>query len=81
MSYQSSHPRPVVVMAVVILTLTLLGSGFALLAPTHPSRGTPLVAQGFSDQPTVARNGAPDSPVASEPPLTYQQFNLTSDGQ
>jgi hypothetical protein len=39
------------------------GSGFALLAPTHnASRGTPLVAQGFSDQPTLARKGAPGKP-------------------
>jgi hypothetical protein len=59
-----------------------LGSGFALLAPTHdPSRGTPLVAHGFSDQPTLARKGAPGSPAVSEPSPTYQQFNLTSDGQ
>ena len=69
-------------MVVVILTLTLLGSGFAFLAPTHdPSRGTPLVTQGFSDHPMVARKVAPDGFAASDLPPTQQQFNLTSDGQ
>jgi hypothetical protein len=82
MSYPLSHPRSVVVMVGVILTLTLLGSALARLAPTQdPSRGTPLVAHEFPDQPTLARKGAPGSPAASEPPPTYQQFNLTSDGQ
>ena len=80
MSYQSSHPRSVVVMVVVILTL--LGSGFALLARTQDaSRGTPLVTQWFSDRPTVAREGVPRSPAASELPPTQEQFSLTGDGQ
>ena len=39
------------------------------------------LAVGRARAPTVARKVAPDSPAASEPPLTYQQFNLTSDGQ
>jgi hypothetical protein len=48
MSYQSSHPRSVVVMVGVILTLTLLGSGFALLRP-HKIRpgGGRLWRRGF----------------------------------
>jgi len=74
MSYQSSHPRSVVIMAVVIVSVTLLGSGFALLAPAHDrSAGAPHVAH--------AGKGILDSHVVSEPPPPYRPYNLTSDGQ
>ena len=75
MSHQSSHRRSAVV--VVVCILALLGSGFALLTPHAKTRpeGTPLVTEGILNQLAVAHKGA------SEPPPTYQQYNLTSDGQ
>ena len=79
MSRQSSHRRSAVILVVCILTL--LGSGFALLAPHAKTRpdGMALVTHGSSDQPALARKDAPDA--AFEPPPVYQPYNLTSDGQ
>lgn len=72
MSYQSSHPCSTVFLAVVILTVALLGP-FAFLAPTHSRPGgTPHVMQGIPDQLTAARKGAPDNPAVSEPPPAYR---------